>query len=460
MPGTGRIVGDVARGKQARYSVRNGAFLPRWSNSQVRVTGRKMVVSRRRGIRPAPPPRSTFPFCLDPEVEGDVAVVLWRALRDALWWARLDERDRTTFFPHPTQAVRERFDSVREVVPALDGALSTFLRVSEGSLERLDIAEACHAISEWADRSGYSATRALFAEAAAYADPEEPAWANLAARACRRNADYRRAEIWYERAFRLAVRARKKQQQVWAQLGFGTLMYALGRYDRARLWYGRAATRAARTNQPREAAEAEHDLMTVASEVGTYHQGARHLQRALVHYPVRHWRLPFLVHDFAYLLIQNRCYSAALPLLQKLADVIPRSEQLLLWSAIARAAAGAGDADEYEHALAQAGQVASLRPEYSPAALRNLAEAALLRHDWQLAADTARQALDLARVRDEFDIQRSAKEILRRAARQEAPSPEGSPDASIADLSRELLRRLARWQAPGRGRPGTPRRER
>jgi tetratricopeptide (TPR) repeat protein len=259
----------------------------------------------------------------------------------------------------------------------------------------------------------------------------------------------------------LGVRKHKKREQVWALLGQGTSMYAQGRYERARVWFVRAATRAARTNQPREAAEAEHDLMTIASEIGTYRQGARHLRRALEHYPVKHWRLPYLVHDFAYLLIQNGQYAPALPLLSKLTGVIPRSEQLLLWSAIARAAAGTGETQKYEAALANVADLIGLRPEHSAPALLNLADAALLRSDWERAAKLARETLSLAASRGEADVVKSANALLARIGSQDKPKQDSRvDDVSISVLSRDLLAKLAHWQTPGRGRPGSPPRER
>ena len=241
---------------------------------------------RRRGIPPAPPQRSTFPLALDPQVnEDDVLLVLWRALRDVYEWADSKGDGASELFPPLVEAVRNRFSSASETEPALTEALATFERlISEnGQLSREEVAEACSRTADWAGERGLTAVRAYFAEAAACVDTENPTWANLAARACRREGDYARAEIWYERAFKLGVRHGKKREQVWALLGYGAIMYTLGRYRRARMWYQRAATRAARTNQPGEAAEAEHDLLTIESEIGSYRGGARHLSRALTH---------------------------------------------------------------------------------------------------------------------------------------------------------------------------------
>lgn len=404
-----------------------------------------------------------FPFPLVSDLDEALTVVFWRALRDINWWARAPEGERADLFRAPVSNVQERLAAAAGVAPDIADCIATFQRLlsAPSEIEGPDVALACHRVSEWADSKGLGFVRTAFAEAAAYADGDSPTWANLAAKACRREADYVRAEIWYERAFRLGVRSGKKREQVWALLGYGTLMYALGRYGRARTWYQRAATRAARTNQPGEAAEAEHDLMTIESEIGTYRRGAWHLRRALAHYPIRHWRFPFLVHDFAFLLIQNHQFASALPLLHPLRAVIPRVEQQLLLSAIARAAAGAGDKREYEIARAQVAELAPLRPEHNAAALRNLAEAALSLGDWDTVVETATMFGALAQQRSESDLERDAKELIRRASLHERPGARTVPDsAGVSELSRELLERLARWQAPGRGRPGAVRKDR
>jgi tetratricopeptide (TPR) repeat protein len=428
------------------------------------VTRRREGESKFHAIRPAPTPRCTCPYPLDDALDEDLAIALWRALRDVLWWAGVPAEERGELRRPASAALLHRRHVIAEQGEGIASAFRAFDRLifEPTEVPASEVSEACHRVSAWGDTNSYVRVRTLFAEAAAYADPDSPTWANLAAKACRQDGAYARAEIWYERGFRLAVRAGRKREQVWALLGYGTVFYALGRYDRARKWWTRAATRAARTNQPREAAEAEHDLMTVASEVGTYQQGARHLRRALMHYPVRHWRLPFLVHDFAYLLIQNGQHKPALPLLRELLSVIPENNQLLLQSALARAAAGTGDLESYEKAKQHVVERADQRPEHRAAALRNLAEAALCLGDWDSALRIGRSTLAYAQERMERDVERSALRIVQHAALQQPTTPTNPKidPRSVAELSAELLARLARWRTPGRGRPGAKRRER
>jgi hypothetical protein len=169
------------------------------------ATTHKNGGSRPSGIRPAPVPRPTFPFPLDSGIADDIALVLWRGLRDVQWWSRLPIEEGTGFFVPPGEIARERNARAVELAPEICTAVAVLQGICFDPKRALrnEVAEACHEIATWADSCGFVIARKHYAEAAAYADPESPTWANLAARECRKNAEYARAEIWYERAFRL-----------------------------------------------------------------------------------------------------------------------------------------------------------------------------------------------------------------------------------------------------------------
>lgn len=142
--------------------------------------------------------------------------------------------------------------------------------------------------------------------------------------------------------------------------------------------------------------------------------------------------------------------------------MIPETNQLLLQSALARAAAGTGDLASYERAKRHVLERADQRPDHRAAALRNLAEAALCLRDWDSALLIGRSTLAYAQERMERDVERSARRVVQCAARRQPSTPTNPKidPRSVAELSAELLARLAKWQAPGRGRPGAKRRER
>ncbi|MFL5383371.1 MAG: tetratricopeptide repeat protein [Longimicrobiaceae bacterium] len=361
-------------------------------------------------------------------------------------------------FPPPRSIDTELFSAGKRQAPGLSAPLETFasLRTTPEKVTGDELAIACSVVSDWAMERGLALTGAQFIEAAAYALPDEARWANCAGRVCRRAGEHSRSAVWYERAFRLAVRSGDREEAIRSLLGYGGLLYAMGTYEQARPVFARAVRRATRTGRAKQAAEAEHDLMTIASEIGTYHQGASHLRRALRHYPVHHWRIPYLVHDFAYLLIQSRFYSPALPLLHHVAALIKAPpEQALVLSAISRAAAGAGRYAEYRRFRESSLALLTLYDEHAPAAYRNLALAAHLANDAGEAARIAAETVTLARERRERDIAESCERLLAQLAAGEPAPRETAPSEAdrVAELSQRLLSRLRRWQTPGRGRP-------
>lgn len=205
-----------------------------------------------------------------------------------------------------------------------------------GLVEPRQIAEACHQTREWAEERSMLEAAMLFAEAAALTEPEDPGYANTAGRLCRRAAYDERSTTWYHRAFGLAVRMRERTETIRALLGYGGLMYHLGRHSDARRYYERAVRVAVHTGRHRQAAEAKHDMVLIAAEAETYHEGERHARQALQYYPVHHPRISYLVHDVAFLFVRNRLYSSALPLLRSVRRHSPCQENKLWCGAASR----------------------------------------------------------------------------------------------------------------------------
>jgi tetratricopeptide (TPR) repeat protein len=406
------------------------------------------------GILPAPRPQ--IPYDLLGCLQEPLSLLLWHALRNVSTWA--EDVPSSGLFPPLRPVDRELFSAGERQAPSLSAPLAIFSRLRETpeQVTGEELATACSTVAEWAMERGLALTAAQFIEAAAYSCPTEARWANRAGRVCRRAGEHSRSAVWYERGFHLAVRSQNREEAIRALLGYGGLLYAIGAYEQARPMFARAVRRAARTGRSKQAAEAEHDLMTIASEIGTYRQGASHLRRALRHYPVHHWRIPYLVHDFAYLLIQSRFYTPALPLLNHAAVFITAPpEQALVMSAISRAAAGAGRYAEYCGFRERCLGLLALYDEHAPAAFRNLVLAAHLANDVDEAARLAAETVVLARERREHDIAESCERLLAQLAtgalapRETAPSE----DDHVAELSHRLLSRLRRWQKRGRGRP-------
>ena len=392
--------------------------------------------------------------------DGALGLVLWRALRDVYLWAGTGTRERAGCPPGPE--IAERLAEARERAPDLAEAIAVFARLAAAPAhaDAAALAAACHQVYEWARMEHRAELAVLFAEAAATADPASPARANEAGRECKRAALHERSAVWYQRAFRLAVGAKDREAVLHALLGYGLLMRDLGDYRQARLYYYRAARRAARTGRRAKAGAAYHNLLGISAERREYHESEQHAIQALQHYPLRHPRIPYLVHDFAVALLHCRCYGMALSLLEKVVPVIPMAERQLVSSSIARAAACLGQHDRYRSQRAEVLQLVEQYPEFGGGAMINLAEGARALRDWSQAISDAQRAVDLSRARKNAEVERAATETLASVSRFEPAPPELElpPGNRASMVIRLLSARLDTW-AERRPRGGRALRE-
>jgi hypothetical protein len=380
---------------------------------------------------------------------GDLWLVLWQTLGDIWLWANVPSEERAGLFEPPTTEARGRVLRARRVAPELTEAFGTFslLHTAPGILEGSQISHACRQVYRWAERESLLELAAYYAEAAALVDPEDPAKANEAARLCRRAALNPRAAVWYERAFKLAVRVQNRKEIVGALLGYGALLYGLGYYERARPHFERVARFALRTGRRRTAAEAHHDLMAVSADGGDLVQAAEHARQAESLYPLHHPRLPYLVHDCAVLLVHLHHYTPALPMLRRLPSYFPRPEEAtLVWSTVAAAAGGAAHLTLYQEAERKTLELVGLYEEHAAAALVSLAHGARCLRDDARAERFADLAVEIAKRRDEQGEIQRASAVLRQIERKE-PAPEEAPAPNeIAALARRLAARLRIWK--------------
>lgn len=391
----------------------------------------------------------------------DVSTCLWMALRDVHEWAEAEQRHR--MFGERNHRRKARLLRTRQLVPDIAPALETFLclRSQPEAVGRLGVAAACYCVWNWAESESLFETAAHFAEAAAYLDPDNPAYANDAGWACRRCARYDRALAWYQRGFRLAVRARSRHETIRALLGHGTVFKDLGQVRQASVFYDRASRRAARTGRRRQAAVARHYIFALEAEFGSFEIGLAEARETLNLYPIYDRRVPYLAHDYAFMLIRHRHYSPALPLLEKIFRAITKPEErLLVQSSIAWAAAAAGRHDQHRQAEKYVLDAADAYPEYAVAGLIHLAHAARLLDRWEDAAAYAMRAGAIAASRREVAL---VAEVSALAASIHARVP-GEPEAvsenayTLETLGKMFTIRLRRWLAPDRRGTGASKR--
>jgi tetratricopeptide (TPR) repeat protein len=392
-------------------------------------------------------------------VDPELALAFWRVLRRVRAWAETAPEERTVLFGAGKREAWERLGAACGHAPGLVEALGTFALLirAPGEVDARRLSEACSQVHAWAEERSLLAVAMLFAEAAAYADPDDPARANDAGRMCRRAAEDERASSWYHRGYGLGVRRNDPTETIRAQIGYGNLMKDLGQHDEARKYFERAARRAINTGRRRQAGEAHHDLLAIAAEVGTYVEAERHVRRALGFYPIRHPRLPALLHDWAFLLVRLHIYTPAIPLLDLAVQKVKTPElKTLFVSTLAWAVAGARRQHDFHRIEPEVIQLADKHEEYAAAALIHLSEGARVFSLWDRAERYVVRAVEIAANRKDAALEREGMELLASVTSQRAaPLEEDPPDPDRLDaMTQRFQARLRGFDAPRRRQPG------
>ena len=338
-----------------------------------------------------------------------------------------------------------------ELAPGLRAFLH--LRRNPESILAGELGAACYSVWGWAEGESLLGTAAHYAEAAAYLVPDNPAYANDAGWACRRCALHERAGVWYQRGLRLAVRAKSRHESIRALLGRGAVYKDLGQHEEARDYYARASRRAVRTGRRRQAAVARHYIFALEAECGTFEAGLDEVRETLNLYPIYDRRVPYLAHDYTFLLIRNRYFASALLLLEKLVPAISKPEEcVLVQSSIAWAAAAAGRHEHHRAAEEYVLRTASRYPEYAAASFIHLAHASRFIGAWDQAAEHAARADEIARRRRDAALAEEAAALRRVITERTAPERENTvpPPYAVEVIEKMFSIRLRRWLVPDR----------
>lgn len=383
----------------------------------------------------------------------EVCAGLSMVLRDLQHW--MERTRRNGLFGSRNHKTRARLLRAMRDAPALAPALQAFLslRTIPGTIRPDELGAACYAVWAWAEGESLLGTAAHFAEAAAYLVPENPAYANDAGWACRRCAYHERAGLWYQRGLRLAVRTKNRHEAIRALIGRGAVYKDLGFHEAARDFYDRASRRAVNTGRRRQAAVARHYIFALEAENGTFEAGLDEVREALNLYPVYDRRVPYLAHDYTFLLIRNRYFAPALALLEKLAPAITKQEErVLVQSSIAWAAAAARRYEPHRTAEKYVLETAKAYPEYAAASYIHLAHAARFLGEWDQAAQYSSYAEDIAAKRDEAALRQEAATLRLEISSRSEPKRENPVPCpyAVEAIERTFSIRLRRWLAPDR----------
>lgn len=381
---------------------------------------------------------------------GDLWLLLWHGVRDVWLWSSVDAGKLGELF-RPQETTPSHPELVASAALELGRALETFrvLHTTPEALQGEEIAEACGRVADWAEDASLLALSGYYAEAAAIAEPMDPSRAHAAAYRLRRAQVTSRSAQWYERTFKLAVRAGNRDEEVGALIGYGSLLYGLGMYAQARRFLLKGARRAIRTGRRKKAAEAYHDLMLLSLDTNDFRSAAGYASMAESLYPRRHPRIPHLVHDFAVVLNRQHHFALALPQAEKLLPFFHRPEQLaLVWGTLGRAAAGVGLTERFHVAESHVLRLVEQHNEHGAAALVSTAEGARSLRRWEQARKYAQLAIRIAKIRKDAGQERRAREILRYVSKQEpAPGVAPAPE-DLTALARRIAARLRAWKPP------------
>lgn len=386
-----------------------------------------------------------------------LATLLWNARGAVAVWTATETRGRDRLF-----ARRRGNDGLslliaegRTEAPDLGRWLDVFAGLVNRPLapSTADVSAMCEAFARWCESQGLTESTIQFAEAAAFASSKEPRLANFAARAARVGGHGARAELWYEHAIRLARARQNVLEYINANLGWGALLLERCDFQSALLRIRRAGSIAHHRGMREQGAEAFHDALAVTIVSGDYSRGIHYARRAYQIYPKHAKRYPAFAFDFAYLLVCYGLYAEALPLfrgaLQRLSSP---SEQLVIWSAMARAAAGAGQELLFEKGREAAEELAAVHREAAAPAYYHLGEGARSLGRWELAVEYGTRACTAALEANSEQVTRLASQLKQSVSRREdgvpaLPSDDGRL-MTLKDLADKVLWRLERWRGP------------
>jgi tetratricopeptide (TPR) repeat protein len=387
--------------------------------------------------------------------DESLALLLWQGVRQVWEWADGPRVSRGGGQRGMAAAAREQLVFAKAAAPEIAASLTVVARVSDGAAhqERM-IAAACAEIAEWAEAQARYETALHYAEMAAAVEPQDPEHANRAGRVHRRAAIRDLADVWYSRAITLSRQSRQWGEYIRGHLGRAAISYDLGDYGDARSFTERAARCGRRYGYRKEAGEAYHDLMLLDAAAGRFAEAERYARRALSMYGIQHRRLPYLVADFAFLLLSLGEYALAVPILESFLGVVPQAPQQVLGTSTLAAAAGAlGDVPRYEAACERVIALVAQYEEHAAPAWVNLGRGARALARWVAAHEHTTRGITAANARGDAEAARVGHQLLADIAARRPPEPSAAIRGTagctaLSALADEMVAKLVRWELP------------
>jgi hypothetical protein len=291
------------------------------------------------------------------EVPDNFALHVFEALRLVFAWAAGPEASASVFNATDLDGWEE------DVLTAsgVDEALWAPVAVIAGDLARPAevnpeaLANACLAVTDWALGCNAHGTAILFAEAAAVVWPNNARLAWLCGKIYRERLQLGRAEMWLNRARRVAVWTGDWEVQALAINSLGNLKVHVGDLPGGRELLLSTVRLAKRKRLRERLAMAHHDLFVVATYAGQFTDAESHAQQAFAAYEPDHPNLLRLAFDVAHWWTQQGQFSRAIQVLQVLRGRFADPEcQLQVLASIARAAGALNNSPSFHEAWLEA----------------------------------------------------------------------------------------------------------
>lgn len=291
------------------------------------------------------------------ETPHTFALHLFQALRHTMAWAEGPQASGPLF---DSAGMREweaqvlTTEGVDEALWAPVGVIAgEMCRPAEVDVPRLT--KACLAITDWAIGYGAHGTALLFAEAAAAAWPNNARMAWIAGRLHREQGLLGKAELWGQRAKRVAVWTGDSDVQALSLISLGKLRVLKGDFPGAREYLTSAVRLAKRCRLPDRHASALHNLFAVSTYAGKFDDAEGYAKQAAAVYGPSHPDLINLAFDVSHYWTQQGHFGRALSVLREMEGRFEDPDrQARVAASTARAAGAVGEVDAFHHAWSDA----------------------------------------------------------------------------------------------------------
>jgi tetratricopeptide (TPR) repeat protein len=336
------------------------------------------------------------------EIPGELGMVLWQSLRDAMLWGRSNQAERGALFAEGADRARiaavltagapVEVEEPLKVIAAMVGGAET--------AREENVALACREVAQWAESRGLLKTALAYAQAAAVVTPADPSASYAVGRLARRTGENARAETWFRRTVAIARQAGDWPTYALAFDGLGNLYANRGNFPAAKRFLVRALRAAGRNSLHDIEGMALHDLFPIAAEGGDVEEANELARRASQAYGPLHPNLPRLAHDVAYFWCTQGYFATALPVLQSvLRHFDEPAIRIAVLADIGRAAGGVGDRATFQQAWDETMELIGANGGQDTAnkAHLDLAHGALSLGAWERAEDAAETVVEAAR---------------------------------------------------------------